>query len=595
MTGSTGGACLGMLGLVAGRFGLFLLGVVCGLSACSQRAVSPQPPVEISLSGHELRQSFKRVDGHLISPPLFSSSPVTTVGVMVDVVPGVAGQSVHLEVRTLQNRGEWQRAMLTWAEGHLSVYRADLDRTTRAVELRVPTSDADRIAFVVWSASAPATVAPSESPIDTARAALSAELVSAGVRPRDAWGARPGRCTIEDLAKNQMTVHHTVTPPTSSDGFEARIRQLQAFHMDTRGWCDIGYHFLVTVDGALWEARDVRYIGAHVRNHNEGNLGVSFVGCFHPTDSTCAQPEFQPAIPPESMIEAGGRLLGALAHAYEIPVEESSIRGHREHQSAQTACPGDALAARLPDLRSAALPPEPSTGRIRGVVWNQARTSGPSDPGNVRISHAVVTTSSGERQEVRAADGFWSFELPPGLVTLTASAAGFIPSSRELTVVEGEDVWGSIGLLPEPTSFALIVTVLDAERDMPIPFAEVQVDGFGASMTDRQGQAGFDVSPGTAQVKASASGYRPSAREVNFQGPGPERMTLRLERIPIPEGVPILPTGDDPLPSTGTQSMDSGGCVCASGPGRPGPAMMFWAGLMLVFCRRFNRSVVMRG
>ena len=88
-------------------------------------------------------------------------------------------------------------------------------------------------------------------------------------------------------------VKHTFTPPASGGSIEARIRSIQAYHMDTRGWCDIGYHFLVAGDGQVFEGRPYALLGAHTGGQNSGNIGVSFIGCFHP--AVCA------AMPPSRL------------------------------------------------------------------------------------------------------------------------------------------------------------------------------------------------------------------------------------------------------------------------------------------------------
>ncbi len=45
-------------------------------------------------------------------------------------------------------------------------------------------------------------------------------------------------------------IHHSVTPTCSSrSSCEASVRAIQNFHMDRRGWSDIGYR---------WEGKDAR-------------------------------------------------------------------------------------------------------------------------------------------------------------------------------------------------------------------------------------------------------------------------------------------------------------------------------------------------
>ncbi len=128
-----------------------------------------------------------------------------------------------------------------------------------------------------------------------------------------------------------------------------RVRAIQSFHMDSRGWCDVGYHFLVAPDGTVFEGRPLSLLGAHVGGHNRGNVGIAFLGCFDPV---CDAPES----PTPSAIEAAGEVGGAVARHFDVAVSPETFRGHREHEGAATACPGEQLLLRLDDLRGFASP-----------------------------------------------------------------------------------------------------------------------------------------------------------------------------------------------------------------------------------------------
>src|SRR5690606_22187440 len=83
-------------------------------------------------------------------------------------------------------------------------------------------------------------------------------------------------------------VHHTVNANNDSKGqVPALIRGTYAYHVQSRGWRDIGYNFLVDRFGRIWEgryggvARPV--IGAHTSGFNDVGFAMSAIGNFETT------------------------------------------------------------------------------------------------------------------------------------------------------------------------------------------------------------------------------------------------------------------------------------------------------------------------
>ena len=77
-----------------------------------------------------------------------------------------------------------------------------------------------------------------------------------------------------------IIVHCTDTPadwrldqPTS-----AKVAEVRRWHIEERGWKDIGYHWLIDRDGTIAPGRAETAIGAHVAGHNAGTIGISLFG-----------------------------------------------------------------------------------------------------------------------------------------------------------------------------------------------------------------------------------------------------------------------------------------------------------------------------
>lgn len=127
------------------------------------------------------------------------------------------------------------------------------------------------------------------------------------------------------------TIHWegTKVGPLNHADCAGHVRQIQAFHMDTRGWTDIAYNLLVCRHGGIFEGRG-RYRG------NGANGDASNAKRY----SVCAIVGEGDDVP--------AALLDGLADAVNLIRSWGagrSVDGHRDHQG--TSCPGDTLYAWL--------------------------------------------------------------------------------------------------------------------------------------------------------------------------------------------------------------------------------------------------------
>jgi len=73
---------------------------------------------------------------------------------------------------------------------------------------------------------------------------------------------------------NKIIIHCTATP----EGRDVSISDVRRWHVEDRGWRDIGYHFLIQRDGTIDEGRPIEQTGAHTRGHNWDSIGIAYVG-----------------------------------------------------------------------------------------------------------------------------------------------------------------------------------------------------------------------------------------------------------------------------------------------------------------------------
>lgn len=72
---------------------------------------------------------------------------------------------------------------------------------------------------------------------------------------------------------NAIIVHCTATPP----GMKVTVDDIDRWHK-ARGWKGIGYHYVVDLDGTVYQGRPADCVGAHCRGHNAHSIGVCYIG-----------------------------------------------------------------------------------------------------------------------------------------------------------------------------------------------------------------------------------------------------------------------------------------------------------------------------
>lgn len=153
---------------------------------------------------------------------------------------------------------------------------------------------------------------------------------------RNIWGANQGKKMNPAGSFNKITVHHTTEKQEDNKRNDIHfIQTIQKYHQKTKGWADIGYHFILGKDGKIYEGRLLSFQGAHVRNHNKGNIGIAILGDLNKHQLSKIQRESLSA------------LIEALQEKYDI--DEKNIFAHRE--LGNTSCPGDHTMTFLKEFR----------------------------------------------------------------------------------------------------------------------------------------------------------------------------------------------------------------------------------------------------
>src|SRR5690554_809410 len=250
---------------------------------------------------------------------------------------------------------DWAPVDVTWEEEDLHVGRVLLDQEALEIELRDSAGLQSAHIEFYEEVVANTTQLTRDLPFAKASDDGAAIDLSAGVKPlpadnggdfrtvgqavapsslvvpRSGWGARSTNCSGSH-SPNRMSIHHTYAPATDGGDAARAMRGMQAYHIDTNGWCDIGYHFVVSQSAKIFQGRSrSTEIGAHVGGQNTGNVGICLIGNFQPGYSNTQTPS-------ESQLAATGRIVGWVSERHSIPLNRTKVLGHRENPGQSTTC-----------------------------------------------------------------------------------------------------------------------------------------------------------------------------------------------------------------------------------------------------------------
>lgn len=134
---------------------------------------------------------------------------------------------------------------------------------------------------------------------------------------KSALGLKKSRRTITEII-----VHCTATV----EGKAYTVDDIRRWHK-AQGWSDIGYHYVVYLDGTVHDGRSVDISGAHCTGHNAHSIGVVYVGGLAKDGKT----------PKDTRTERQKAALLSLLMELRKLYPKAAIHGHRDF--ANKACP----------------------------------------------------------------------------------------------------------------------------------------------------------------------------------------------------------------------------------------------------------------
>lgn len=72
----------------------------------------------------------------------------------------------------------------------------------------------------------------------------------------------------------EIIIHCSDTP----EGRANTIDDIKRWHTTERSFKDIGYHYVIHLDGSIHAGRKEETIGAHCAKHNTNSIGICYIG-----------------------------------------------------------------------------------------------------------------------------------------------------------------------------------------------------------------------------------------------------------------------------------------------------------------------------
>jgi hypothetical protein len=182
---------------------------------------------------------------------------------------------------------------------------------------------------------------------------------------RSEWHAKPPRGVLKESHwdYHDIVLHHAGRSYSCGAPSIEEMQRVQTEDMGrTPPFDDAGYHYAVSCQGEIYEARDIRFVGEHVAGSNTGKIGIVLLADLVQAGEAYEQEYsrlslFEKALnlrdiitdqvitrhdePTTHQIRAISVLCGVLKEYFNI----ERLGGHREYQQLATrkgrACPGN--------------------------------------------------------------------------------------------------------------------------------------------------------------------------------------------------------------------------------------------------------------
>ena len=147
------------------------------------------------------------------------------------------------------------------------------------------------------------------------------------VTRRTEWGWTANGNLLPEHSVSKITIHHGGVEFSDDRDPVEYLRSLQDWSREEKGWMDIPYHFVIDLEGRVYEGRPLQYPGDTNTTYDpKTHALILVVGNYEVRELT------------ESQFESLAKLTAFLAAEFSVGL--SDIKAHKDYAPGETACPG---------------------------------------------------------------------------------------------------------------------------------------------------------------------------------------------------------------------------------------------------------------
>jgi hypothetical protein len=153
----------------------------------------------------------------------------------------------------------------------------------------------------------------------------------------------------------RITLHHEGVIFDGSRSAREYLQAIQRWVITSLGWPDIPYHFIIDLDGTIYEGRPLNMLGdTHTSYDLQNMVQVAVLGKYDAGEQ----------VPEQQQLDAIVSIMSWIALEHSIPADAEHIKGHRDYiewneekgmhidpvTGENITCPGDTLYKHFPSI-----------------------------------------------------------------------------------------------------------------------------------------------------------------------------------------------------------------------------------------------------